>query len=240
MIELSKANSKLIINPTGGRIVSLALRNVSILGTFQRLDGKEASTHVCVPNFNKEGVEKYSLPSHGPARSVEWTISDQSETFLSLQYDIPKTGTYPTILRINQEFTLTESEFFHDVFVTNLGDSEAPLNIGLHYYWHSPKDWEEAKLNGVDISEQIKKDTSMILKDTNEINLPGMPPVTMKVERFAYAQVWTGRKGEGETMEYNKDFLCIEPIRGIGDYFGSSDSIIPPEKTTSSSVAISV
>lgn len=241
MHSLKVGSSELDVDFKGGRIAKLVLAGTSILGTFKRLDGRKANTHLCAPNFDNEGVEKYSLPPHGPSRSAQWEMVDHYEPFLAIQYDMPETGTYPTTLRVYQEFYLAEREFNHDVSITNIGEDVAPVNLAIHYYWNSPKGWDDLTINGVNSEEAVKQNTYIPISTENSIKIPGLPEISLNVEGLNSAQLWTGRTGVGEEIVYNKDFVCIEPLHGAGkDYFGSSESMVPSDRSFHASCTIAL
>jgi galactose mutarotase-like enzyme len=241
MHSIKIGNSELEVDFAGGRIAKLVLAGTPILGTFKRLDGAHANSHLCAPNMANEGVEKYSLPSHGPSRNATWEMVDHYEPFVAIQYDMPEIGTYPTTLRMYQEFYLAEHEFNHDISITNIGDEEVPINLGLHYYWHSPKGWDDLMLNGVNVADLVRQDTYTPISTENNIQISGQPEIQLTVEGMEYAQLWTGRGSNGESKQYNKDFVCIEPLRGAGkDFFGSAISVVPPDRSFHASCTIGV
>ena len=148
---IQKEKSLLQINLSGGRIQELVLNTVPILGTFTRIDGKKGNTHLCVPNFGKEGTEKYNLPNHGPARKAKWQFINQTDSSLTIGYDMPKAGSYPTTLSIVQIFSLTNNTCKHEVQITNSGSKKAPVNLAIHYYWHTAQGWSNIQLNNQNV-----------------------------------------------------------------------------------------
>lgn len=240
MHTLTVGTSKLDIDENGGRIAKLILGGIAILGTFNRLDGKEANSHICAPNFGNEGVQKYGLLPHGPSRNGVWEVVDSYESFVAIQYDMPETGTYPTTLRMYQEFYLSKTELEHNISITNIGDDDGPVNLALHYYWYAPQGWENLMVNGSPVAGLVKKDTNTALSSENIIEIPGLPKIALNTKRLDYVQLWTGRRGEGEHIEYNQNFVCIEPVHGIGDYFDKPESIVPPDRSFQASCIIAL
>lgn len=227
MISLSHTNSELTIDPNGGRIVELILDNTPLLGTFTRIDGKQANTHICTPNFGNEGVEKYNLPPHGPGRSEMWEIISETDTTITLLYDMPKIGSYPTSLSITQVFDISEASFIHTVEIKNTGDEMAPVNIALHYYFHTPQGWQDLMINDVKRADKIMEDTSIDAKPDNAIGIPGIKPFTLSVgDDFSKLQTWTAREEKNGKLAYSQDFACIEPVIGTDNYFGSLESML--------------
>ena len=55
LIEFKNKNWLLKIDLEGGRIYELSKEGEKILGTYERIDEKIGNTHVCIPNFAREG-----------------------------------------------------------------------------------------------------------------------------------------------------------------------------------------
>ncbi len=127
-MELKSNQSRLLINLQGGKIEELVLDDVKILGTYDRIDGKTGSTHICVPNFASEGTKEYGLPFHGPARNLEWQVVNQSENSLEIKVIIEALEKYKSSLEVTQIFTLSPCHLaeFHEVPINScfpIGDS---------------------------------------------------------------------------------------------------------------------
>ncbi|MCR4263157.1 MAG: hypothetical protein NUV98_00370 [Candidatus Roizmanbacteria bacterium] len=232
--SLKAEHSSLTVDVSGGRIVGLVLNDMPILGTFNRIDGKTGNTHVCVPNFGDEGVKKYRLPFHGPARTAEWKLVSTTDSSLTIRYDMPKTGSYPTTVSIIQTFTLKQHSFTQEVSTINTGKEAAPLNLAIHYYWCTPQGWNDLLLNGVPVSEYIKQDTSIDAGTKSTIHIPSHSDIQLVMSgHFKKLQLWTARKEEGGNVIYDQKYACIEPVLGTGDFFGSRESNLLPDEALS-------
>jgi galactose mutarotase-like enzyme len=229
----------LTLDANGGRITELVHNNVRILGTYQRIDGKSGSTHLCVPSFDKEGQEKYNLPFHGYARTLIWKSKQLSADTIQMRAITPYSQEYPTELELTQEFTLSDS-FTHTVTVKHLSGKEAPLNIGIHYYWDTPHGWENTTLNSEQVGHDIKTNDSIDLKKENIILFPHIT-YKMRTDGFHSAVLWTSFKlNEDGEKKYSTDFCCIEPVVGWPNYFGSNESMLYAGETKTVSVVISL
>jgi galactose mutarotase-like enzyme len=239
-MHLTNEHSSLTLNPQGGRIQELVLDTIPIFGTFKRLDGKEGNTHVCVPNFGDEGTSEFQLPAHGSGRNADWEVVDKTVDSIILSYDMSPTGTYPTKLHLEQRFTLTASKLDHTVSVENTGSNDAPVNIALHYYWYSPAGWDGLTLNNKLVDSLVRQDTHTIVEDKNTIHLPEHPAIQLDVTNCSALQLWTGRAEKDGEITYNQDFVCIEPVMGVDNFFGSEQSILSPKESVEMSAKISV
>lgn len=125
MVQLNSKDWELEVELEGGRIVSLKNRGVLILGSFERIDGKKGNTHICVPNFNMEGVKEFNLPPHGPFRNESWKLVQQTENLIDIECE--KDG-----LDVHQFFSFNGEEYFNQkVVVENKGEVEKPVNVAI-------------------------------------------------------------------------------------------------------------
>ena len=229
-IKIRNKKWKVEIDLHGGRNVNLLYGDRCILGTYNRIDGKLGNTHICVPNFAHEGVQEFDLPFHGPARNIIWEEEARSknkqEGKMKITCLLPQTEKYRADLLVSQTFEFHENNFIHKVTVEHQGGEPVPLNIGIHNYWNSPNGWYGALVNGEDITRKVKINGDISLKKKNTIELPRMQAILWEVEGFTHAVVWSAFKGS----DFDNTYVCIEPVRGIGEYFGSEKSIIKPEQ----------
>ena len=113
------------IEKKGGRIKKLFYGNKKILGTFDRIDGKQGNTHVCIPNFGAQG-EEYGLPFHGPARNLEWQVADKTDNKIKIDCEIKPTGEYPGNLLVEQTYII-ENGLRQEITVKNIGQKSVPV-----------------------------------------------------------------------------------------------------------------
>lgn len=239
-MEITNQNTTLSVNLSGGRIGVLKLNGILLLGTYTRIDGAEASSHVCIPNFDTEGMEEYHLPKHGPFRNITWEHVDSTDHSITIRARMDKEGTYPSALEATQIFSIDEQSFTHTVTIANNGNREAPVNIAYHYYWDAPNGWEGLMMGGTNVSDLVRKDTYTDLSEKTSIKLPGQPEIIVTTVGCKYAQLWTGRIEQRGHMQYDHSYVCIEPFVGKRGYFGSPDSMVPPNGTKTATVTLSL
>lgn len=221
----------------GGRISLLSHKDIPLFGTYARIDGKSGSTHLCVPSFDKEGQEKYNLPFHGYARTLAWKTLSVTQNSISISTSTVRSDSYPARLEIIQTFTF-DTSFHHEIQVRHMEGEEVPLNVGIHYYWDTPRGWEGTQVNKSDITSQIKTNGFMNLDLVNTVQFPHAT-YELKSDGFRNAVLWTSFvPGESGQKRYSQDFCCIEPVIGWPNYFGTQLSIIKPQQTVSFSVRI--
>lgn len=212
--NFSSHNWNLVINLHGGRIEELSYKNVPILGIFNRIDGKKGSTHLCVPNFSGEGMEKYGLPFHGPARNSSWKLvagsweeGSDKNTRLRIECTIKKTEKYPADLLVMQEFELEVDKFTQTISVLHLAGVTVPVNIGVHNYWATPGGWSGLLINGENVEEMVKTNGHISLKNQNIIELSDKK-IKWETNGFAEGVLWAAQK-EGN---FDSSYVCIEPV----------------------------
>lgn len=216
----------LSLDLSGGRITELKYRGETVLGSFKRIDGKTGNTHLCLPNFGSEGQEKYGLPFHGFARTVEWEtvgVGHPMPDRFAMRAFIPKTASYPAELEVSQEFMLMPNAFRQAITVKNILGEPVPVNIGIHNYWKTPQGWLGATLNGEDITQKVRDNGFSPLQPSNTIVFPGGTTWHLVTQGFADAVIWTGRKDGG----FDREYACIEPAAVYRPgYFGSDKSLL--------------
>lgn len=236
IVETKTDESKLIINPHGARIEELVLDGQKIFVKAVRGDGKEGSSHPCIPQFGKETITSFDLPQHGSARNKDFQSSNSgNEIILSLDIE---DGKYPKGLNINQRHSLADGKYILTTAVKNNGDQELPVNFGEHFYWYAPNGWEGLLINGIDVADIVKKDASIELLPENEIKIPGQKIIILKQKGFSVAQLWSYKNPE--TGEYDQNYVCIEPAEGdrTQDFFGSQESMIKPHESRTTEIII--
>ncbi|MDD4106359.1 MAG: hypothetical protein PHX84_00210 [Candidatus Shapirobacteria bacterium] len=216
IVKIGNRDWLLEVDLDGGRIYNLAFNNQIILGTFERIDGKKGNTHVCVPNFANEGVNKYGFLFHGPFRNETWQVSNKSNMALEIKCEIDG-------LLVTQFFRLTDG-FSQDIEVLNNSNEKKKVNLAVHNYWDTEFGWQGTKLNGVDITDGIKTNTEIRLKNTNIIEIVGKKNIIWKVENFKFAKLWTGVKQENGINSYDKKYICIEPEMEFEGYVETEKS----------------
>jgi len=210
IITLSYLHWTFTCDLQGGRITKLSYKGVPILGSFKRIDGKQGSTHLCVPNFAAEGMDTYGLPFHGPARNLNWTPEKQTERQLEISVVLPQTKTYKAELKITQRFKLGKTGFTHLVQVRHMKGVPVPVNIAVHNYWATPLGWDNIRINHQLVSEQVKKNGFIKLSSRNLIEIKGKK-IKWEIKGFAEAVLWSAFQGES----YDSHYVCIEPVQNL-------------------------
>ena len=236
-MNLTFNNWSLALDLNGGRIQELVHKGTKVFGMYHRFDGKVGNTHICAPSFDKEGQEKFGLPFHGYARTLQWIAEKQTADTLSISTITPSSKMYPASLKISQAFSLNEY-FIHTVSLSHSFGKAIPVNIGIHYYWDTPKGWEKSSLNEEQLSTDIKTNGYMNLKKTNTIVFPHAK-YELTSNGFRSAVLWTSFKVDNQgNKQFNNDFCCIEPVIEWPHFFGSKQSILHPGETISASIQI--
>ncbi len=222
-IQLDFGFWELIIDLDGGRICSLKNKGILILGSFFRIDGKQGNTHVCIPNFADDGVEKYGFIFHGPFRNAKWNLIQQLEDLLEIECEIDG-------LRVQQIFSLNNDYFIQKIVIENKSEEEKPFNMAIHNYWSSDLGWQGATLNNFDLSLGIKESTFVNLRQLNDLDVPGKPLIKWQLAGFNYARLWTGFLEEGNNKIFDNNYFCLEPvIEKDGKFIESLDAMLQPK-----------
>lgn len=220
-ITLNYNKWELVVDLSGGRIVSLTKENCKILDTFERIDGKIGNTHVCVPNFGAEGVKNFGYTFHGPFRNNEWTLVKQLKNNLKICCEIDG-------LLVTQKFKIKD-DFCQTVLVKNVSKKRKRVNVAIHNYWDTDKGWQGIKLNKIDITESFKTNPELKLKSLNILEIPGKNPIIWKVKNLKLAKLWTGFKEKDEIKIYDQKYVCIEPEREFEGFVERKDSWLSPK-----------
>lgn len=236
-MNITSNNWSLTIDLMGGRIMELSYRGVKVLGTYNRIDGKQGNTHLCIPSFDKEGVEKYNLPFHGLVRNNLWILERGTENELYISTTTQSTANYPAILNVTQTFYLGEV-FEHKITVSHVSGQPVPLNVGIHYYWDTPSGWDKIIIGNQNQKDTIETNGSIDLLNNNLIQFP-QTTYELTSNGFHSAVLWTSFKtNENALKEYSQDFCCIEPVLKWPGYFGGEESMLYPGKNISASIKI--
>jgi hypothetical protein len=203
LIEIRNGKWVLEVDLDGGRIFSLVKDDQKILGTFKRIDGKNGNTHICVPNFANEGVEKFGFIFHGPFRNEKWNLVSQGQNSLEISCEVGG-------LKVSQNFLL-DDEFVQNIKIENTSNKRKRVNLAMHNYWDTGAGWQGIKLNGVDITKGIKNNPEVKLREENLLEIPGKKSIVWKVNNFKLAKLWTGFKEENGKQIFDQKYVCIEP-----------------------------
>jgi hypothetical protein len=214
-------NWNLEIDLKGGRIKKLERDGELILGTFERIDGKLGDTHICVPNFAAEGVEKYGFIFHGPFRNSEWNLIDKTENSWEIVCEIDG-------LNVDQKFKI-DGKFEQEIRVKNVSADPKRVNVAMHNYWDTALGWEGVKLNGKDITEGVKESIDLKIEKENKLKIPHKKMINWQLTGFKYVKLWTGfNKVENGEKTFDQNYICIEPVMEREGFVETDKSFLNP------------
>lgn len=221
IITIDKKGWVLDIDLNGGRIVKLEKDRQKILGTYERIDGKSGNTHVCVPNFAAEGIEKFGFIFHGPFRNSEWQIVNQNENSIEISCEIEN-------LQVNQIFEIGR-DFSQKVKVKNVGDEKKRVHVAIHNYWDTEFGWSGIKLNGHDITAGFVDNPEIKLENNNILEIKDKKVINWQLENLKKAKLWTGVKEENGKRIFDEKYVCIEPMMEYEGFVETDKSWLDPE-----------
>ncbi len=235
-IEGENGPNRLVINSHGARIEELVLGGQKIFTSVKRGDGRDASSHPCIPQFGPETTTSFGIPQHGSARDKDFKISTTNGDIV-LSQDI-EDGQYPKGLIFTQVHSLSDGSYSLKTTNSNNGEQNLPVSFAQHFYWDAPNGWEGLIINGVDVTNIVKKDGAIDLLPENEIVIPGQKPMVLKQKGLSIAQLWAYKNPE--TGEYDTHYVCIEPAEGdpAKNFFGSEKSMIKPHESRTTEIVV--
>jgi galactose mutarotase-like enzyme len=215
----------LSVTPMGGKF-TLMLGNTPVLVDVVRGDGKAIRTHLCTPNFGRDMSGTYGLAQHGNMRNEPCRVARTGDLSVRVTHDITDSpGRYPTGGQAAMDLTLSDGAMTVEVRHGNSGTAPIPVNAGIHCYFNAPRGYAGTKINGRDVSEFIETTGSVDLAPENIVEIPGMPRLRVKQAGFPKAVLWVG---QNDTGTKDGTYVCIEPVEGLPDVFGSATSMIAP------------
>ena len=221
IIKTEKNGWFLEIDLDGGRIVSLIKDDQKILGTFERIDGKKGNTHICIPNFANEGVEKFGFIFHGPFRNAVWSLVSQNDNSLGIECEIEG-------LWVKQKFLIND-EFEQIIEIKNKSEERRRVNVAVHNYWDTEFGWSGTKLNGADITEGFKTNPEVKLEKENILEFSNKKPIIWKLENFKLVKLWTGFREENGKKFFDEKYVCLEPEMEFEGFVETEESWLDEE-----------
>ncbi len=229
MISLKAKSSEIIIDLNGGKINRLSLAGQTVLWSGLRPDGKQAATHVCLPNFRKVRSGKLAeLPQHGPARNNRWRWITKDSLVIEWVMDEIK-EVYPAGLVASQEFQLDTHYLTYDLVLENKADKALSVNPGIHFYFLAG-DKKEIKID----SQKI--DSNLWLADGSIY-----PIQNRNLIEFSWGKISLEQVGFKQFMLWSPNgagFVCLEPVNGIDDDIYNKENQLMPHQTRSWSVKL--
>jgi D-hexose-6-phosphate mutarotase len=219
-IEMKNNGWQLEIDLNGGRIVNLGKDGQKILGTFERIDGKSGNTHICLPNFAAEGIEKFGFIFHGPFRNSEWKLMNQTESSLEINCEIDG-------LNVDQKFVIGE-KFEQEIKVKNMSNDSKRVNIAVHNYWDTEFGWEGSKLDGMNLKKGIEDSIDLQVGEKNVLEIPNKKTINWELDGFKYVKLWTGFKEENGEKIFDQKYICVEPTMEREGFVETDESFFDP------------
>jgi galactose mutarotase-like enzyme len=183
----------------------------------------------------------YTLPQHGFARKLPWTVrqADESMLVLRLSSSEETLRQFPWAFDAQLVFSLSGSRLTVDFDVANLDTRPMPLHLGYHPYFRVPQAnkakarveteathaWDnrskhEVPFTGLDLTAQ---EVDMHLRDHSAPGTvlergPGLRPVKLSwTEEFRMLVVWTLQ---------GKDFVCVEPWTAAAGALATGEGLL--------------
>lgn len=207
----------------------------------------------------EQGGKSYSLPQHGFARTLPWSILDQSTAdgarmVLELTPTAATRALFPFEFRLVFTYVLAGGRLTIGQRFTNTGDAEMPISPGLHPYFFVP-DAQKANarlLTDATSAYDNRAGGSVTLRGpidlaAEEVDLQLLDhwPRTVRLSRAgdldldiglgvpdAILVVWTLR---------GKDYVCVEPWTAPADALNQSQAVrVPPRGTHETTFSIAV
>ncbi|WP_216475974.1 aldose 1-epimerase [Caldisphaera lagunensis] len=237
MLTIKNNKSEAIINEIGAYLEKLTLNGKNILLPGNIINPTHGGMAILIPFANRiKGAEyefngkKYFLKKnkegnaiHGLVLDKKFSILKANKDSVSLSYTLEDEG-YPTRLEIEVKYSIGNSNLETEFFITNNGNSNAPLVVGAHPYfliegyWKiNPKKVKKCLLfnkipNGEFIYYEIEGNIdyddcfyigNMVELSSDNINLQ------IETTDMPYFQIYTGVKGA----------VALEPMSGIPDAY---------------------
>lgn len=221
IVNLENDKWKLEINLIGGRIENLIKEGQKILGTYNRIDGKLGNTHVCIPNFAAEGVEKFGFIFHGPFRNCQWQLTKKKDDNLEIRCQ--NEG-----LLVDQIFEIG-AEFSQKIKVRNVGNEKKRVHLAVHNYWDAEFGWSGIKLNGQDVTGGFIDNPEIKLKEHNILEIKGKKVINWETKNFKQAKLWTGVKEINGQRIFDEKYVCIEPEMEYEGFVETEESWLEPK-----------
>src|SRR5882757_8112468 len=130
---------------TEGAKIALSLRDVPILGTFTRGDGKNGMTHPCTPIFGPDRKALYGLKQHGNMRNETVSLQHVADTVI-VSHNITDEG-YPKGVNVKQIMGIENGSFSFVMIHTNSGSEDVAINSGEHCYFVAPEGYKGTRIN---------------------------------------------------------------------------------------------
>ncbi|AEI65264.1 aldose 1-epimerase [Corallococcus macrosporus] len=196
------------------------------------------------------GGQSYSLPQHGFARKLPWTVrqSDASRLVVALSSNEETLRHFPWRFHVTLTFSLTGGRLTLDSEVENQDTRPLPLHLGFHPYFRVPDaakararvdtdatcawdNWrgQDVAFTGLTLTEE---EVDLHLKDHSKPGTtlergPGLRPIRLSWSpEYRVLVVWTLR---------GKDFVCVEPWTAAKGALATGEglpSISPGQQTS--------
>jgi len=201
--------------------------------------------------------ESYSLPQHGFARRMAWTVRQAEDSLLVLGLrSRPETlRAYPFEFDAQLTFSLAGRRLTLDFDLQNPGFRPVPVHLGFHPYFRVPDAakavatvetdathaWDNVAKHEVPITrlDLTGDEVDLHLRDHSRPGTrlergPGLRPIQLSWSpEFRTMVVWTLR---------GKDFVCVEPWTAAAGALATGEGLlhVPPDERLSLAFDIEV
>lgn len=181
--------------------------------------------------------ESHSIHGHG--WQGRWQAEASDDTSATLVFDFPRPGAtddWPAAYRAEQRFTLSESALTIEIAVTNQGERNMPVGLGLHpYFLRTPACRLIAETGRLWESDATMMPTRLVAPPENKDPSKGVEPSKVNLD-----SCYTDFRGKAEitwpewqarlSIESDnclgflvvftppgEDFFCVEPVSAMTD-----------------------
>jgi aldose 1-epimerase len=149
-VEINSGDYKARIRRAGAGLSALSYKGRDLVDPFQPSDTRFFRGDVLAPwpNRIEDGTyevsgKTYTAPInesnrktalHGLIFGLNWEVTEQSDSTVTLEVDLPASDSYPTSLHFVTTYQLTSEGLEITITAQNLGNLPAPYGVSIHPY----------------------------------------------------------------------------------------------------------
>ena len=149
-VEINSGDYKARIRMTGAGLSALSYKGRDLVDPFQPSDTRFFRGDVLAPWPNRigDGIYKvagktYTAPTnegkrktalHGLIFGLNWEVTEQSDSTVTLEVNLPASDSYPTSLHFSATYQLSSEGLEITITAQNQGDVPAPYGVSIHPY----------------------------------------------------------------------------------------------------------
>jgi aldose 1-epimerase len=149
-VEINSGDYKARIRMTGAGLSTLSYKGRDLVDPFQPSDTRFFRGDVLAPWPNRIGDGIYEVAGktftapinegnrktalHGLIFGLNWEVTEQSDSTVTLEVDLPASDSYPTSLHFAATYQLTSEGLEITITAQNQGDVTAPYGVSIHPY----------------------------------------------------------------------------------------------------------